>query len=460
MTGGQRMDTRIYVMTHKEYSEPAEKIYTSLAVGKALNTSLPYQGDDTGENISEKNRNYCELTGIYWIWKNITCDIVGICHYRRYFVRGKACLKQEQIESTLEDFDVIVARSECSMTANVREQYAIKHFVKDLDMCRQVLEEMHPEYLSVFDLFANCRLFTIGNMIITRKEIFDRYCEWLFPILFEVEKRTDISEYEPYQARLYGFLSERLMRVWLLAQPLKVKEEEVRLTDAKELEEQSKLYLLTKKYIGVAQQDLITLYRTGNYFDLEPIEPKAVDFGGRIPIWICAWNDDRTMSGAVRRRVNNIKKNIYSDIAVPIAIDFQNLWEYINLPAWIVDKYKRYSIPLGQMSDMAEMALLYSYGGVWLGMDCGAEDVNMEILKSEFYAKRSVATANSCVHGGCLDISVLRCKAGNVLARYVLNALYLYWYMKDEMIYDELTDAIIAVAYDNIDEIRKIIDEI
>lgn len=70
------MDTRIYVMTHKQYTKPDDSLYRTLHVGRALSEDLGYEGDDTGEQISNKNRNYCELTGMYWIWKNVSCDIV------------------------------------------------------------------------------------------------------------------------------------------------------------------------------------------------------------------------------------------------------------------------------------------------------------------------------------------------------------------------------------------------
>ena len=79
------MDVRMYVMTHKKIAPIASSIYHILHVGKKGKEDLGYPGDDTGDNISEKNTNYCELTGMYWLWKNCNCDIIGICHYRRFF---------------------------------------------------------------------------------------------------------------------------------------------------------------------------------------------------------------------------------------------------------------------------------------------------------------------------------------------------------------------------------------
>ena len=84
------MDTRIYVMTHKQTSLPSgadELIYIPLQVGKSISIDLGYQGDDEGDNISDKNKSFCELTGQYWLWKNVTCDYIGIAHYRRFMFR-------------------------------------------------------------------------------------------------------------------------------------------------------------------------------------------------------------------------------------------------------------------------------------------------------------------------------------------------------------------------------------
>ncbi len=225
------MDTRIYVMTHKEYTKPEDDVYVSLHVGKALGGDYGYNGDDTGDNISVKNRNYCELTGIYWLWKNVKCDVVGICHYRRYFIRENKLLEKKYIEDVLKDYDIITPNSSFTRYASVKGHYEHMHHYKDMELCRVVIEEKYPEYADAFDLCMNCNMFSLGNMVITRKSVFDEYCQWLFDILFEVERRVDISGYDTFQARIYGYLSERLFRVWLLNQRYRVREEEVRMIE-------------------------------------------------------------------------------------------------------------------------------------------------------------------------------------------------------------------------------------
>ena len=211
------MDTRIYVCTHKQYTKPESPLYHSLHVGRAISEDLGYEGDNTGDHISERNKSFCELTGLYWIWKNVQCDIVGICHYRRYFIKDEDFLKQEEIEHLLTNgYDAILPTSSFTHYKNTREHYAHEHYIKDLDVLRKILSDLSPESLPAFDLSLSCNLLSAWNMLITRKEIFDEYCSWLFPILFEAEKRIDISSYDTFQGRLFGYLSERLIRVFFM----------------------------------------------------------------------------------------------------------------------------------------------------------------------------------------------------------------------------------------------------
>ena len=114
------MDTRIYVMTHKKIAVIPDPAYVPLHVGRAGSGELGYIGDHTGEHISEKNPRYCELTGLYWLWKNVRCDIIGICHYRRYFVREEKLLDRAYIEDKIASYPIIVPNSSCVKDADVR----------------------------------------------------------------------------------------------------------------------------------------------------------------------------------------------------------------------------------------------------------------------------------------------------------------------------------------------------
>ncbi len=235
------MDTRIFIMTHKEFEPPQQACYVPLHVGKSGKKELNYPGDDGGDEISDKNDTFCELTGLYWIWKNVSCDMAGLVHYRRYFVRrgsqeetgpvGAKILDQDYIEQCLKEYDMIVPDSGMTQEGSVWNQYALRHRISDWMECGRVIHDLCPEYEPAYRWSQNCNFISLGNMVITRKEILDEYCEWLFAILFEAERRIDLRGYDAYQRRIFGFLSERLFRVWLLKQPLRIREEPVMMTE-------------------------------------------------------------------------------------------------------------------------------------------------------------------------------------------------------------------------------------
>ena len=213
----------IYVATHKKAEFPKENIYKPIRVGATLNSDdFGYQRDDSGDNISYKNKSFCELTATYWIMKNDKSDIVGLTHYRRYFFKKhknnklENVLSEQDIREILKDKDIIVPNSTFIIKHNAERSWEKTHIKKDYDECRKIIAEKYPDYVEAFEQFSKSRFLYICNMFIARKEIFDEYYKWLFDILFELEKRTDISNYDDYNKRLFGFMSERLFNVWLL----------------------------------------------------------------------------------------------------------------------------------------------------------------------------------------------------------------------------------------------------
>ena len=236
----------IYVMSHKKYDYPTPPDYKTVLVGAVKNGHVQgYLSDDTGDNISAKNPNYCELTGLYWVWKNVkNDDNVGLVHYRRYFSkysnlgmhwryalgRKIELLTDQTASEMLKDHDWIVATRrrliavDGSYSKSIYDQYKYGHNERDLLTVKQVIAEKYPEYLTAFDEIMQGETISSYNMFYTSRKNFDAYCAWLFDILFEVEKRIDISDYDTYQARVFGFLSERLLSVYLKHNNCRVKE--------------------------------------------------------------------------------------------------------------------------------------------------------------------------------------------------------------------------------------------
>lgn len=226
---------KIFIITHKVFDKPLlEDIYIPFQVGAVYKPEIGYLRDDTGDNISFKNNSYCELTGLYWIWKNVDDDIIGLCHYRRYFVtlygkimnilwhKSSGFYNKKNISKKLQKCDIIVHNYTFFRTS-VKQQYTQGHYLSDLIELEKIIYNYYYEYYSAFKHVMNGHKVRLLNMFIIKKEYLDKYCEWLFTILEILEKKIDICKYDSYQKRVFGFLAERLLDVWIYKNKLKVK---------------------------------------------------------------------------------------------------------------------------------------------------------------------------------------------------------------------------------------------
>lgn len=227
--------------------------YLPIQVGKAIsNIDLGLQGDDEGDNISEKNKSYCELTGIYWAWKNLKdVDVIGLCHYRRYFDFHGQChsvfpftgFHTEKFQSINLDIPQqilnhirngkVVASKPIHFSFSLYIDYCVWHIGDDIRTLTEIIKETTSQkYINAFRnvMYHGYRLRPC-NMFIMNWKQFDHYCNWLFPILKEAEKRIDISHYNDNQKRIWGYMAERLFNVYLYAEQLSVISKPVILID-------------------------------------------------------------------------------------------------------------------------------------------------------------------------------------------------------------------------------------
>ena len=230
------MNTKVIICCHKESLLPQSDFYLPIQVGKAnSDVELGIQGDNTGENISYKNASYCELTGMYWAWKNLKdVDVIGLCHYRRFFDFHNQCHRVfPTTEFPISDFNkkdysipnIIVDKVShgCVVvpkhltTLPLYLQYNNIHNSDDLRILEKVVKmESDEKYYRAFldIIYRNNKMYPF-NMFIMNRPLFDEYCSWLFSILDRVEEQIDISHYSDYQKRNYGFMAERLFNVLL-----------------------------------------------------------------------------------------------------------------------------------------------------------------------------------------------------------------------------------------------------
>ena len=234
---------KIFICAHKEVPLPQHPYFLPIQAGAALHDAIKgYQPDNEGDNISSKNPHFCELTCHYWAWKNLkNVDIIGLNHYRRYFdftrkwpqfsadkhfIHTDDFLNQEYhfpyLEEILSKYDIILPIARHWRVSNT-QQYGEYHIAKDWEILRQIIKELHPEYMPAFERTMDHSNISVGyNMFITQWKHFNAYSEWLFDILFEVEKRVPPID-DPIQSRIYGYMSERLINVFCEHYRLRIK---------------------------------------------------------------------------------------------------------------------------------------------------------------------------------------------------------------------------------------------
>ena len=243
----EQQPIRILITSHKDVDVPQSNYLQPMQVGPGQKTNrFNYMlHDDEGDNITEKNAMYCEMTTQYWAWKNITdARYVGFGHYRRYFnftdtvypenvfgevmddfidedAINKYGLDDQSVAQCIEGYDLIttgvkdIRKFPGSANTPLEQYYAapLLH-PKDMDTMAALIVERYPEYAEDVHDFLNGHHQCFCNMYIMRKEIFDRYAAWVFPLVDEWTARTDMSTYSKEALRTPGHLTERLFNIW------------------------------------------------------------------------------------------------------------------------------------------------------------------------------------------------------------------------------------------------------
>lgn len=263
----------MYVVTHKQVDIPEIAGYKPIVVGKNEVSYSDFVRDNTGDNIAEKNPNYCELTALYWMWKNDQkSDLVGLSHYRRFFstnisnARKEVCLQWREAEKILKSYDVILPYPKTWFDCSVKQWFLeTDGKKKDIDALREVVAGLAPDYIDSYDFIMDGPWASYFNMFVMPKEMMNRYCEWLFKILFELEKRIDISNYTPLEARIYGFLSERLLNIWMHKNKYRIK-----YLPVFQVEKKQSYKMMVKDVLkyNVSTKKILSIFKLGSWGNL------------------------------------------------------------------------------------------------------------------------------------------------------------------------------------------------
>ena len=214
---------KIFVATHKPGNVRHDEVYTPIHVGRVISKYKEEMadmiGDDTGDNISEKNPYYSEMTAHYWIWKNVKdVKYVGLCHYRRLFGID---ITESNIDKIMKGYDVMMVNPAFQLDS------VYSCFVKfiggeNMAITAQVIKKLCPEYFDTLISLGNELKFHPFNMFICKKEIHNRYAEWIFPILMECEKYIKPSSYSNAK-RTIGYLAEMITQVFFIHNRKRIK---------------------------------------------------------------------------------------------------------------------------------------------------------------------------------------------------------------------------------------------
>lgn len=197
-----------------EYDGRMEYLH-SIQVGAALtDCRIASLHDNQGDNISTKNRNYCELTATYYAWKHSHAVVKGICHYRRIFD-----ISVEQMQNLLQiqqEWDVILPYPSIHYP-NISAQHSRYVKESDWDAMLRALEEVAPEYLAAYEksVADGEQFFHNFNMLIAKASVFDDYCDFLFRVLERTEELTTPKGWERAD-RFAGYLGENLTTIYFL----------------------------------------------------------------------------------------------------------------------------------------------------------------------------------------------------------------------------------------------------
>lgn len=244
----------LYMATHGPKCINVPPLCQPIEVGSALRTNFNYSlKDNEGENISEKNTTFNELTALYWAWKNSDADIIGLYHYRRVLD-----ISPDQISKALNQYDVIIPRKTKLLTS-VKQQYIESHVERDFQIFEEALFELYPEYKLHFERFFNQREMNFCNMFIAERKFVEDYCNWAFPLYEAIEARIDLSGRDPYQKRVIGFISERAFGYYIYFNQFKTKEVPMRHINYDDKLLQFKLNLAQYKTVRTLYKPLRTL---------------------------------------------------------------------------------------------------------------------------------------------------------------------------------------------------------
>ena len=306
---------KIYVVGHDRAETPNNSAFVPIQVGAydSILNVCPLK-DDVGDNISALNQFYAEMTAMYWVWKNTQGQShVGFFHYRRYLNFGEPfdtdlhwseqCFydfspdtiarmgwDEKTIGEVCKNYDIVIPTKETVLdpydwqhSDTLYNHYCGLHVRRDVDLAIE-LAKAHPLTADVVDKVFRRKNGIFTHMYVMRRDIFDEYMDWIFGITREMEKRIDLSF--PFyakgapQSRVFGFLGERLLNVYIEA---KSQDPDVRIGRFQRLFGKLNTPVGNVSPLKLIAKSARKAVRTRKYFAGGEVEILGVKFGARKP---------------------------------------------------------------------------------------------------------------------------------------------------------------------------------
>ncbi len=236
---------KIFVCTYNQPVWFDKDPFVPMQVGRSCSSMKfeNYVGDDTGDNISYKNKYYSEQTGVYWVWKNMKDnhpDYVGFCHYRKLPLLfdsdrtelrmshdeylEKSGISENSILKLLKKSDVVCIKPFFYFNRSLEEFYREIHISEDYDLLSDAIRRIKPDYYPAFSYIMTQKPsgFFPYNIYIMKWERFCEYCSFIFPVFEQIEKLIDYTKHNGYQSRVFGYMTERLLTVFIVKNDLSV----------------------------------------------------------------------------------------------------------------------------------------------------------------------------------------------------------------------------------------------
>lgn len=355
-------------------------------------------------------------------------------------------MPEKYIEDVLKVFDCIVPQSQTTESESVERFLKKSNCWRKWCECYERIKEKYPAYETTCELYLHCDLITPRHMMIARKEVYEGYCAWLNDILSEDDDDLEVRKH--------------LLRIWLLNNEIKVKEELVKEMIPIREDTKYRELDLKKQYVYKILRRLISDFQNNKMDDLVDCSPLNIALDDKIPVWLCWWQGEENAPELVKKCILRIRETLPGDFKIHL-ITMRNVGEYITLPEWIIEKYGKGQISLTHLSDVLRFGLLYRYGGLWLDATYLVQPRFWQQIQNAgdfFVCKLSRAKWTYDISEGRWASNVFYGKPGNFLFQFMLNAYYEYWRLQDELIDYYQMDYMIAVAYDHFGQVKDMID--